>query len=64
MYVVIQFIACNTQFCILFQTKDLQKLYEVKGHKSEIDDLDINPSGNKVILTHKVPPIICSRRQF
>ena len=32
----------------IFQTEDLHKLYEVKGHKSEIDDIDINPAGSKV----------------
>ena len=34
-----------------FQYPDMKMMYETKAHKSEIDDLDISPSGDMVSLT-------------
>ena len=34
----------------LLQYGSFNKLYEVRAHTNEIDDLDISPSGDKVSL--------------
>jgi len=36
-------------YICFFQTDDLSKLHDIAAHKTEIDDLDISPTGDKVI---------------